>query len=251
MRKLFLLFFTTLFFLSLNGQQQNWWMQSRILNVDPSDIEKFEKAVAKKTQMYNSEDGTARWITFRIITGSAANNYLRVQLANSPEEFDNIDTVGNAYWQKTVGPLHTSEGSRIWQRANGASFNPQNGETETLRRIIYYNYKDSGEQDFWRFRQRVKKSMEESGYGSRMSVFVCSSGCDGNWVQVRFHHDGFVGQAADYGEPLLAMIEKYNELYGDDAYEQDGNRVDDALMPDGRRIRHHQLIPELSSPPRG
>ena len=82
MRKLFLLLFTTLFLTSLNAQQQNWWMQSRILNVDPSDVEKFEKAVAKKNQMYNSEDGTARWITFRIITGSAANNYLRVQLAN-------------------------------------------------------------------------------------------------------------------------------------------------------------------------
>ena len=87
-------------------------------------------------------------------------------------------------------------------------------------------------------------------YNNRVGVMNCMSGCDGNWVQVRFHHDGFVGQAADYGEPLLAMIEKYNELYGDDAYEQDGNRVDDALMPDGRRIRHHQLIPELSSPPR-
>ena len=83
-----------------------------------------------------------------------------------------------------------------------------------------------------------------------MSVFACQSGCDGNWVQVRFHHDGFAGQAADYGEPLQAMIEKYNEMYGNDAYEQDGNRVSDALMPDGRSIRHHQLLPELSSPPR-
>ena len=46
------------------------------------------------------------------------------------------------------------------------------------------------------------------------------------------------------------LIEKYNEMYGNDAYEQDGNRVSDALMPDGRRIRHHQLLPELSSPPR-
>ena len=133
MKKIFLLLLKTLFLTSLNAQQQNWWMQSRILKVDPSDVDKFEKAVAKKTQMYNSKEGTPRWITFRIITGSAANNYLRVQLANSPEEFDNVDTVGNAYWQKTVGPLHTSEGGRIWGRANAASYNPQNGERETLR----------------------------------------------------------------------------------------------------------------------
>ena len=39
------------------------------------------------------------------------------------------------------------------------------------------------------------------------------------------------------------MIEKYNELYGNDAYEQDGNKVDESLMPDGRRIRHLMFLP--------
>ena len=117
----------------------------------------------------------------------------------------------------------------------------------SLRRIIYYNYKDSGEQDFWRFRRRVKIAMTESGYGSRMSVLVCSSGCEGNVVQVRFHHDGFTGQSSDYGEPLQNMIAKYNELYGEDAYEQDSNSVDATLEDNGRIIRHHEIIPELSS----
>ena len=68
MRKLFLLLFTTLFLTSLNAQEQNWIMQSRVLNVDAEDVQKFESAVAKKTKMYNSKEGTARWITFRILT---------------------------------------------------------------------------------------------------------------------------------------------------------------------------------------
>ena len=95
--------------------------------------------------------------------------------------------------------------------------------------------------------QRVKKAMEESGYGSAMNVLYCQSGCNGNWVQVRFHHDGYAGQAADYGEPLTAMVEKYNELYGNDSYEQDGDKVQEALMPDGMRIRHLMLMPDMSS----
>ena len=97
------------------------------------------------------------------------------------------------------------------------------------------------------FRQRVKKAMVETGYGSAMNVLYCSSGCNGNWVQVRFSHDGYAGQAADYGEPLAAMIEKYNELYGNEAYEQDGTAVQESLMPDGMRIRHLMLMRDMSS----
>ena len=79
MRKLFLLLFTTLFLTSLNAQEQNWIMQSRVLNVDAEDVQKFESAVAKKTKMYNSKEGTARWLTFRILTGPNTNNYVRAQ----------------------------------------------------------------------------------------------------------------------------------------------------------------------------
>ena len=250
MKKIFLLLLTTLFLTSLNAQQQNWWMQSRILNVDPSDVEKFEKAVAKKTQMYNSKEGTARWITFRIITGSAANNYLRVQLANSPEEFDNIDTVGNAYWQKTVGPLHTSEGGRIWGRSNGTSYNPQNGERETLRRIIYYNYKDSGEQDFWRFRIRqaeARAAMGDDQINSAMHVMNCASGCDGNWVAIFFTYESFEHQREINSNELPKLVEKYNEMFGGGSYEQDVESVNASLMPNGRRIVHMRLLREATS----
>ena len=82
MKKIFLLLFTTLFLTSLNAQEQNWIMQTRLLDVDAKDVQKFESAVAKKTQMYNSKDGTARWITFRILTGPNANSYVRAQLEN-------------------------------------------------------------------------------------------------------------------------------------------------------------------------
>ena len=117
-----------------------------------------------------------------------------------------------------------------------------------MRRIIFYNYKDSKRQDFWRFRQRVAKAMEASSFPGRMSVFYCASGCNGNWVQVRFHHDSFTGQAETNGEPLENYIAKYNEMYGNDSYEQDGDKMQESLMPDGMRVRHHEYLPELSSP---
>ena len=250
MKKIILLFLAILTSVPVVAQEntpREWSFRSRVLQVNQGDVAAFEKAVAKKTEMYNSKEDQPRWVTFRILSGPQANNYLRMQLTTDISDFDNEDIKGNAYWEKTVGPLHTSLGNRYWVRNNWSSYVPENTQSQSLRRIIYYNYKDSGEQDFWRFRGRVKKAMTESGYSSRMSVLVCNSGCIGNVVQVRFHHDGFVGQASDYGDPLQNMIAKYNELFGDDSYEQDSGKVDASLEDNGRSIRHHEIIPELSS----
>ena len=230
-----------------DNMPQQWLMRARILQVDQSDVSAFEKAVAKKTEMYNNNEDQPRWITFRILSGPQANNYLRMQLTTDVSEFDNEDMKGNAYWEKTVGPLHTSLGNRYWARNNWSSYVPEDPQPQTHRRIIYYNYKDSGEQDFWRFRGRVKRAMTESGYPSRVSVLVCNSGCNGNVVQVRFHHDGFTGQSSDYGEPLQNMIASYNEIYGDDSYAQDSAKMAESLEENGRSIRHHEYLPELSS----
>ena len=204
--------------------------------------------VAKKTQMYNNSEDSEKFYTFQILTGPNATDFIRVRWMESMNELDNpVDADELSYWNKNARPYYTEGAARIWSRNANLSHVPEESGNTNLRRVIYYNYKDSGEQDFWRFRQRVKKAMVESGYGSAMNVLGCASGCNGNWVQVRFHHDGYAGQSADYGEPLQAMIEKYNELYGNDAYEQDSDKVDATLMPEGRRIRHLMLMPEMSS----
>ena len=68
MKKHLLLLAAIITFSCVGAQDNNAWLQSRVLKVDPADVEKFEAAVAKKTRMYNSEDCTPRWITFRILT---------------------------------------------------------------------------------------------------------------------------------------------------------------------------------------
>jgi len=80
---------------------------------------------------------------------------------------------------------------------------------------------------------------------SRTTVLNCTSGCDGNWVAVFFDHASFEDQQSDYGEPLQALISKYDEMFGPDSYDQDSARVQAAV--EERRIRHMRLIPELSS----
>ena len=244
MKKITITLLLILFVSSLSAQVG----QARVLEVKDGHMDKFMSGVAKKTQMYNNSEDSDKFYTFQILTGPNATDFIRVRWMESINELDNpIDPDELAYWNKNARPHYTEGAARIWSRNANLSHVPEDSGNTNLRRVIYYNYKDSGEQDFWRFRQRVKKAMVESGYKSAMNVLGCTSGCNGNWVQVRFHHDGYAGQSADYGEPLQAMIEKYNELYGNDAYEQDSDKVDASLMPEGRRIRHLMLMPEMSS----
>ena len=209
MKKITITFLLILFVSSLSAQVG----QARILEVKDGHMDKFMSGVAKKTQMYNNSEDSEKFYTFQILTGPNATDFIRVRWMESINELDNpVDADELAYWNKNARPHYTEGAARIWSRNANLSHVPEESGNTNLRRVIYYNYKDSGEQDFWRFRQRVKKAMVESGYGSAMNVLGCASGCNGNWVQVRFHHDGYAGQSADYGEPLQAMIEKYNEL---------------------------------------
>jgi hypothetical protein len=244
MKKIIFTLFFAFAITSIDGQV----IQSRLLKVDQVNMKEFIDGVSKKTKMYNSKKGQAKYLTFEILTGDNAQNFVRMQAADSIQEFDNVDTEGNNYWQNKVGSLHKSIGNRIWSMSKEMSYSVENKKRVNHRRILFYNFSDPGAKDFWRFRERVKKAMVDSKYGQNMNVLYCNSGCNGNVVQVRFHHKNFAGQSNDYGMPLKKMIEKYDELYGKDAYEQDSQKVDESLLPNGRMVRHQVLVPELSSP---
>ena len=100
MKNPLILVFSLLFALTtLNAQV----LQSRILQVESSNMKSFSERVAKKTKLYNGKKGQAKYFTFQILTGKNAQNFLRFQWAESLDEFDKEDTKGNDYWQKTVG----------------------------------------------------------------------------------------------------------------------------------------------------
>ncbi|MDC0163138.1 hypothetical protein OAI59_03130 [Flavobacteriaceae bacterium] len=231
--------------ITLNSQS----VMTRTIEVKDGQMDNFIKWGGKKTKMFNNEDGRSSFYTFNILTGPNAGKIWRAQVGD-PASFDNDYQDELDYWAKNVSQyIENDQSSRtaMWNRVGWASWSPENPSNEDLlRRVIFYKVKEGKGQDFWRFRERqvmARNAMEIQM--SRTTVLACSSGCDGNWVAVFFDHSGFEDQQSDYGEPLQALIEKYNEMFGPDSYDQDGSRVEAAV--EERRIRHMRLIPELSS----
>tara|TARA_A200000113_G_C8829325_1_gene343182 strand:- start:607 stop:1338 length:732 start_codon:yes stop_codon:yes gene_type:complete len=226
---------------SVNGQ----FLQSRLLKVNQSNVAEFEASVAQKTKLYNSKEGQPRYITFKILSGPYAQNYIRVQYADEISEFDVIDKVGNDYWFKTTGKLHISEGNRIFSRNTEASYSPKEAQRVNHRRILYYKIKPGMGKHFWRYRTRLVKALEAANWPNRVSTLNCNSGCNGNWVMVRYHHKDFKSEYDDNTKMFPIVVEKYDELFGKNSYEDDSQMLQ--MSVDENRTRHHQRMPALSS----
>ena len=242
MRNLFLLI-TILSFSIVRSQVA----VTRVLDVKPGQMEKMMEGVAKKTKMFNSGADSAQWYTFQILSGANAQDLWRVQIAENIAGLDNVDTEGNAYWQKTVGDLQESGAVRRWRKANPASYSPEVAELKPLTRALFFNFDPTKSDDFWNFRVRLANAHKEAGTSTTMDTWWCSSGCDGSGAVVFYYFKDYADQMAA-NEQIQKAVDKYNELHGSDAYEYDLEKMIESLMPNGQKIRDLMFLPELSSP---
>lgn len=226
---------------------------SRTIEIEAGKMNDFIEAAAKKTQKYNNSEDNFGFYTFEILSGQDTGKIFRVQVG-TPEMMDKgVDQDELNYWSKNVGPYIKSNSSGrtiMWWRNADASFVPDIASDNDLRMVLFYNYKDEGEDDFWRFRERqamARAAMEDDQLDSAMNVMVCSSGCGGNWVAVFFSYESFEAQRSINQEGLPKLVEKYNQMFGEGSYEQDSARVDASLVENGRSRVHMRLIREASS----
>ena len=81
--------------------------QSRILKVKDGQMDKFISGVSKKTKMFNDNEGSDKYFTFRILTGPNTNDFIRVRWMESISELDNYnpDSEEQKYWQKKCNAI--------------------------------------------------------------------------------------------------------------------------------------------------
>ena len=71
-----ILLFQLLFCVTVLSAQ---YTQTRVLHVKSENVTQFEEAVAKKTKMFNGPQSEDRFLTFKILSGPNANQYMRVR----------------------------------------------------------------------------------------------------------------------------------------------------------------------------
>ena len=222
-------------------------IQARVLDIEPMNLAKMKSAVADKTKLYNSKKGTTRFSTFEILSGPNANNLWRVQHGNEIGDFDSsVSSQELDYWWKMTGKLHTPLANRFWYLNKDATYIPEGYKRLNHRRVIVYKLIPGKEKNFWRYRTRLVNAMKEAGWKNRVGVMSCMSGCNGNWVMVRYHHKDLSSMQEENSNMFSKVVEKYNQIYGEESYEDDYTNIQLSVS---ENISHFQkLLPELSSP---
>lgn len=219
--------------------------QARVLKVDPMNLEKLKTAVAKKTQLFNSKEGTNRYATFQILTGKYANNLYRVRIAENVAELDQpVNKAEMDYWMKETGKLHEPLANRIFTDNEAASYTPEKVESMNHRRVLYYKILPGKAKHFWRYRTRLVKALAAGNWPNPVQVLGCQSGCNGDWVQVRYYHKNFQGEVTD-NQMFGKVVEQYNAIYGKDAYEDDSQNL--AMAVSESITQHQRMLPAATS----
>ena len=100
----------------------------------------------------------------------------------------------------------------------------------------------------WTFLIELIQVIKNADADIFMEVWWCGSGCNGNTVNVVFGHKNYAEQATDNSEEWVKVVEKYNEMFGDDAYEEDIQTFETSLEMYGRSSYSMSFQPEMSSP---
>ena len=101
-------------------------IQARVLDIEPTNLKKMKAAVAAKTKLYNSKEGSTRFSTFEILSGPNSNNLWRVQHGNEIGDFDSsVSKKELDYWWKMTGELHTPLANRFWSLNKDATYIPE------------------------------------------------------------------------------------------------------------------------------
>ena len=109
---------------SLSFSQRNpnqTYLTSFVYEAKQGMNEKFENAAAKKTQMYNSEEGNVIW-TYRVLTGPGQGQYVRFLIGQSSEDYGQDKSEELNYWQNNVSKYANAvSGAQHWSLRQGLS----------------------------------------------------------------------------------------------------------------------------------
>ena len=237
------LFATTISFSQTNNNAN--YINTFMYKAKPGMVEKFEKAAAKKTKMYNGDNNPM--LTYKVLTGNNAGAYRRYNVNQSISDYNQDASDEQEYWNKNVMPYGEVVYSQTrWQRY---SWGNQGDQTRSPYKFItetFYTVKPGHVSKFNTFQARVGQVFTEAYPSEGRAVVRLVSG--GNrYLFIVFN--GF----DDYGNESQIdsnFQDRYNSMFGINQWDVD---LDDFLSSldyfgSNANSQHTlQFIPELST----
>ena len=211
----------------------------------PGMVEKFEKAAAKKTQMYNGIDNPM--LTYRVQTGDNAGAYRRYNLNRSIDDYNNDASDEQNYWNENVMPFGEVVYSQTrWERFSWGNQGDPNRAPYKYVQETFYNVKPGNVNKFTTFQRRVGQVFSEAYPDEGRAVVRLVSG--GNaYLFIVFN--GFDIYGAE-NQLDVNFQSKYDEKFGSGQWDVDFQNMLSSLDYFGTAAIARQtleFVPELST----
>ena len=249
MKKLLFLSMALVFSTTIDAQRNsksNYWNTWEYTAKEGME-KSFEKAAAKKTELFNKTPQTAI-ITYKVITGADSGNYLRVEANKKPADYDLDRSEEGKYWDENVSKFVVKNAGQLrYIQLEEGSYDP-NPESTTPSKYVYrvfYNVKADKVLHFTRAMERIAKVAKKRKWEAQRTLFRLISGGNRNQFIMAVGFEKY--QRADETESDTTAKEDYDEMFGRGSWEEDWNNFDASLEYWGEQTDMLQLVPSMST----
>ena len=225
-----LLLLVMIMFKSFSFSQRNpnqTFLTSFVYEAKEGMADKFESAAAKKTKMYNSDEGNIIW-TYRISTGQNQGNYVRFLIGQSSEDYGQDKSKELDYWQKNVSPYaNVVSGAQNWALRGGLSIGEDSPAAKYLERSTVV-MRPGKESNVYKFLYRQGVIMDKAYEGSALRrVFTLVSGGNTQTIAVFRAFNEFPHWSDQTNQ---SWEEMYNEEFGWNQLEIDSDAFNNSII---------------------
>ena len=170
-----LLAFLITFSVQSQRNPESTYMSTFAYKAKDGMVDKFEKAVAKKTKMFNSEEGDII-LTYKVLTGNNAGVYERYLVSQKASSYDLDRSDELEYWAKNVAPYGDPVGGQQrWQLAE--PLNIGEGAKKYMNKRIFV-IKNGMDDHVYKYLWRQGKVVEKRNPDAVRRAFRLVSGGD-------------------------------------------------------------------------
>ena len=202
-----LLAFLITFSVQSQRNSESTYMSTFAYKAKDGMVDKFEKAVAKKTKMFNSEEGDII-LTYKVLTGNNAGVYERYLVNQKASSYDLDRSDELEYWAKNVAPYGDPVGGQQrWQLAE--PLNLGEGSKKYINKRIFV-MKNGMTDHVFKYLWRQGKVVEKRNPDAVRRVFRLVSGGDTQILAVFSLFDSYPWP----GDSETSYQEDYDEMFG-------------------------------------